>query len=148
MSIGGTSTVRYPPEPPLRIVLPTREDAEHEARLSRVRTRVQNKILKLKAGDELRPALRPSKTSAAEAPAEAPAAESSEVVPKPKAKARGKAKAKAKAASAPRIRKVLITAIDPSSAPRRNRGRPAGSLGKKKRDALVEEELRRMSSVA
>ena len=148
VSIGGTSTIRYPSEGPV-VILPTIEDAYEQAaaRRSRVLTRVQNKTLKVKAGDPLRPALRPKKAAAAEAEP----ASSSEVAPPPaapaapKAKARGKAKAKAKAASAPRIRKVLITAIEP---PKRGRGRPAGSLGKKKRDLMVEEDLRRQSTVA
>ena len=124
------------------MILPTIEDAYEQAaaRRSRVLTRVQNKTLK--AGDPLRPALRP-KRAAAEAASE-PAASSEvapPVAPAPKAKARGKAKAKA----APRIRKVLITAIE---TPKRGRGRPVGSLGRKKRDLMVEEDLRRQSTVA
>ena len=105
--------------------------------------RVQEK----KAGDPPRPALKPKRAAAAED--SSAAASSSEVAPPPAApqapapKARGKAKAKAKAA--PRIRKVLITAIE---TPKRGRGRPVGSLGKKKRDLMVEEALRRQSTVA
>ena len=97
----------------------------------------------MKAGDPLRPALKPKRAAAAEA------ASSSELAPPPVAppapKARAKAKAKAKAKAAPRIRKVLITAVE---TPKRGRGRPAGSLGKKKRDLMVEEDLRRQSTVA
>ena len=148
VSIGGTSTIRYPSEGPV-MILPTIEDAYEQAaaRRTRVLNRVQNKTLKVKAGDPLRPELRPKKAAAE-------AASSSEVAvapppvapPAPKAKARGKAKAKAAArTSAPRIRKVLITAIE---TPKRGRGRPAGSLGKKKRDLMVEEDLRRQSTVA
>ena len=131
------------------MILPTIEDAYEQAaaRRSRVLTRVQNRTLKVKAGDPLRPALRP-KRAAAEAASE-PASSSQEVVvapAAPKAKARGKDKAKAAArTSVPRIRKVLITAIE---TPKRGRGRPVGSLGKKKRDLMVEEALRRQSTVA
>ena len=123
------------------MILPTIEDAYEQAaaRRSRVLTRVQNMTLKVKAGDPLRPALRP-KRAAAEAVSEP--ASSSEVAPQappaPKAKARAKSKAKAKAASAPRIRKVLITAIE---TPKRGRRRPVGSLGNKKRDLMVEEDF-------
>lgn len=149
VSIGGTSTIRYPSEGPM-MILPTIEDAYEQAaaRRTRVLTRVQNKTLKVKAGDALRPALRTKKAAAAEEPSAAASSSDAPQPPQPppvpRPKARGKAKAKA-AASAPRIRKVLITAIP---TPKRGRGRPAGSLGKKKRDALMEEELRRMSSVA
>ena len=49
----------------------------------------------------------------------------------------------------PRVRKVALKA--PSSTDlvvaKRGRGRPKGSLGKKKRDVLLEEELRRLSKV-
>ena len=123
------------------MILPTIEDAYEQAaaRRSRVLNRVQNKTLKVKAGDPLRPALRPKRAAAAEAEP----ASSSELAPPPVAppapKARAKAKAKAKAA--PRIRKVLITAIE---TPKRGRGRPV----KKKRDLIVEEDLRRQSTVA
>ena len=128
------------------MILPTIEDAYEQAaaRRSRVLTRVHNKTLTVKTGDPLRPALRPKRAAAAEG--SSAAAASSEVAPPPAAtqpKARAKAKAKAKAA--PRIRKVLITAIE---TPQRGRGRPVGSLGKKKRDLMVEEELRRQSTVA
>jgi hypothetical protein len=110
-----------------------------------VRTRVRNKIAKIKAGDDLRSVSRTKKLAPAEAPSETPASSSQEPpVPKPKAKAKARAKAKAKAKAAPRIRKVLIAAVE---TPKRGRGRPVGSLGKKKRDALVEEELRRLSTV-
>ena len=108
-------------------------------------TRAHNKTLKVKTGDPLRPVLRPKRAAAAEDCSAAAA--SSEVAPPPvapaapKAKARGKAKAKA----APRIRKVLIAAIE---TPTRGRGRPVGSLGKNKRDLMVEENLRRQSTVA
>jgi hypothetical protein len=78
--------------------------------------------------------------------------------------ARPKAKAKARARTAkglpsvpesappdskPRVRKVAITKMAPADATlvKRGRGRPKGSLGKKKRDALVEAELRRLESV-
>ena len=143
VSIGGTSTIRYPSEGPV-MILPTIEDAYEQAaaRRSRVLTRVHNKTLKVKTGDPLRPALRPKKATD---PSPSEPASSSEVAPQPpqpRPKARGKAKAKAKAA--PRIRKVLITAIE---TPKRGR-RPVGSLGKKKRDLMVEEELRRQSTVA
>ncbi len=144
VSIGGTSTIRYPSEGPV-MILPTIEDAYEQAaaRRSRVLTRVQNKTLKVKAGDPLRPALRPKRV-AAEAASE-PAA-SSEVAPPPVAPApKAKARAKAKSKAAPRIRKVLIAAIE---TPKRGRGRPVGSLGKKKRDLMVEEDLRRQSTVA
>lgn len=129
VSIGDTETVRYPSEPPpSRLILPTIEDAEHEESLRRTRVLVRNKIAKVKAGDELRPALRPK-----------PATSSQEaVVPKPKAKA------KAKASPRIRIRKVPVTATE---TPKRGRGRPVGSLGRKKRDLLVEEELRRLATV-
>ena len=149
VSIGGTSTIRYPSEGPV-MILPTIEDAYEQAaaRRSRVLSRVQNKTLKVKAGDPLRPALPPKRAAAEDSSA---AASSSEVAPPPAApqapapKARGKAKAKAAArTSVPRIRKALITAIE---TPKRGRGRPVGSLGKKKRDLMVEEELRRQSTV-
>ena len=115
------------------MILLTIEDAYEQAaaRRSRVLTRVHNKTLKVKAGDPLRPALRPKKATDPPEPASEPAPQP----PQPKAKARGKAKAKAKAAL--RIRKVLITAIE---TPKRGRGRPVGSLGKKKRDLMVEED--------
>ena len=49
----------------------------------------------------------------------------------------------------PRVRKVAITAPTSTAlvAEKRGRGRPKGSLGKKKRDAAYEEELRRLASV-
>ena len=111
------------------MILPTIEDAYEQAvaRRSRVLSRVQNKTLKVKAGDPLRPALRQKRAAA-----EAQPAASSEAAPPPaapaapKVKARAKAKAKAAArTSVPRIRKVLITAIE-----------------------MVEEALRRQSTVA
>ena len=77
---------------------------------------------------------------------------------------RPKAKAKPRAAAAkgppvpeeaappekkPRVRKVAIQKHTPlaGTLEKRPRGRPKGSLGKKKRDALLEEELRRLSNV-
>ena len=49
----------------------------------------------------------------------------------------------------PRVRKVAIKASAPlpGTLEKRPRGRPKGSLGKKKRDALLEEELRRLAAV-
>ena len=47
-----------------------------------------------------------------------------------------------------RIRKVAIQSSDlKDTVAKRGRGRPRGSLGVKKRNALLEEELRRMSTV-
>ncbi len=128
------------------LILPTIEDANEQAaaRRTRVLSRVQNKTLKVKAGDPLRPALKPKRAAAAEAASSSELAPPPVAPPAPKARAKAKAKAKA-AASAPRIRKVLITAVE---TPKRGRGRPAGSLGKKKRDLMVEEDLRRQSTVA
>jgi len=48
-----------------------------------------------------------------------------------------------------RIRKVAIQSTDlKDTVAKRGRGRPRGSLGAKKRNALLEEELRRMTTVA
>ena len=49
----------------------------------------------------------------------------------------------------PRVRKVALKASPPlpGTLEKRPRGRPKGSLGKKKRDALLEEELRRLAAV-
>ncbi len=74
---------------------------------------------------------------------------------------RPRAKPKAKAAAArpvpeaappdqkPRVRKVALKASAPlpGTLEKRPRGRPKGSLGKKKRDALLDEELRRLAAV-
>ena len=73
---------------------------------------------------------------------------------------RPKAKAKARIAKGlpvpqaappdikPRVRKVAIQSKPMEAVlEKRPRGRPKGSLGKKKRDALVEEELRRLAQV-
>ncbi|HSG21080.1 MAG TPA: hypothetical protein VLA31_09945 [Burkholderiaceae bacterium] len=77
--------------------------------------------------------------------------------------ARSKAKAKPKAKptssravpeaappdSKPRVRKVAIKSKPTVDAvlEKRGRGRPKGAFGKKKRDALFEEELRRRATV-
>ena len=49
----------------------------------------------------------------------------------------------------PMVRKVALKSTPPLSGTleKRPRGRPKGSLGKKKRDALLEEELRRLAAV-
>ena len=75
---------------------------------------------------------------------------------RPKAKAKPKAKPTGSRAvpeaappeSKPRVRKVAIKS-KPTVAvlEKRPRGRPKGSLGKKKHDALFEEELRRLATV-
>ena len=52
-------------------------------------------------------------------------------------------RARASVDQKPRVRKVALK----TSLEKRPRGRPKGSLGKKKRDALLEEELRRLAAV-
>ena len=47
----------------------------------------------------------------------------------------------------PQIRKVTIQSESSDLIVKRGRGRPPGSLGKKKRDLLLEEEFRKVSSV-
>ena len=47
----------------------------------------------------------------------------------------------------PRVRKVALKAPSMDLVAKRGRGRPKGSIGKKKRDVLLEEELRRLSKV-
>jgi len=77
-----------------------------------------------------------------------------------KAKAKPRAKPKSAAepavpAAAPPVRKPHVKKVAIDASPRaimmipgkRPRGRPKGSLGKKKRDALLEEELRHLASV-
>jgi hypothetical protein len=44
----------------------------------------------------------------------------------------------------PRVRKVMIAATP--DAVKRTRGRPKGSLGKKKRDAILEAEMARINA--
>ena len=76
---------------------------------------------------------------------------------RPKAKAKPKAKPTSKRAvpeaappeSKPRVRKVALKSKPTVDAvlEKRPRGRPKGSVGKKKRDALFEEELRRLATV-
>ena len=49
----------------------------------------------------------------------------------------------------PRVRTVALKSADPlpGTLEKRPRGRPKGSLRKKKRDALLEDELRRLAAV-
>lgn len=75
---------------------------------------------------------------------------------RPKAKAKPKAKPASSRAvpeadlpiNKPRVRKVAIQSKQPVAnvLEKRGRGRPIGSFGKKKRDAMFEEELRRIAS--
>ncbi len=73
---------------------------------------------------------------------------------RPKAKAKPRTTAKGlpvpKAAppdSKPRVRKVAIQSKPVANVlEKRARGRPIGSFGKKKRDAMFEEELRRLAT--
>lgn len=56
---------------------------------------------------------------------------------------------RAKESAKPRVRKVALKASVETEKPveKKARGRPKGSWGKKKRDALLEEELRRLAAV-
>ena len=74
---------------------------------------------------------------------------------RPKAKAKAKPRAVAAApvpSAAPGVKKVRIKKVTIQSEPtalveKRGRGRPKGALGKKKRDAMLEDELRKLAAV-
>jgi hypothetical protein len=118
------------------VVLPTEEDAmEHEeGEIREVRRRGKEIALQTRVATNIQKYAR-----------------------RPKAKAKPKSAAEpAVPSAAPPVKKLRIKKVAISSKPaspratipeKRGRGRPKGSLGKKKRDALLEEELRRLASV-
>ena len=95
-------------------------------------------------------ALKPKKLAAdiGAAPAATPAPKARGRPPKA---AKGVPEAAPQTGRKPRIRKVkIVSSSEPEAATlpvKRGRGRPKGSLGKKNRDKLVEEELRRLAAV-
>jgi len=119
-----------PPSKRSRPVLPTDEEAarfEEEDAFRRRRTATLKTKLLANGATVTRPRakLKPKPTAARPVPESAP----------PEQK--------------PRVRKVALKASPPlpGTVEKRPRGRPKGSLGKKKRDALLEEELRRLAAV-
>ena len=119
-----------PPSKRSRPLLPTEEEAarfEAEDTFRRRRTATMKTKMLANAAKVMRPraTLKPKPTAARPVPASAP----------PEQK--------------PRVRKVALMASPPlpATVEKRARGRPKGSLGKKKRDALLEEELRRLAAV-
>ena len=124
-----------PPKSPARsVVLPTEEDAlEHEeAEIQEVRRRGKEIALQARVAANIQKYARP----------------------KAKAKAKPRAVAAAPVPSAaPPVKKVRIKKVTIQSEPKalvaekRGRGRPKGAVGKKKRDALVEAETRKVMMV-
>ena len=165
-----------PPSTPA-VVLPTHEAANQHAQEQMVEAsrRGREKAVKARLLANAAKYQRPAKARAASAPAtrdpgpeaipEAPppvkkprvrrAAITAESVLEKKPRGRPPRKPAAMPAPAPemsarkvRIRKVAIQSSDlKDTVAKRGRGRPRGSLGVKKRNALLEEELRRMSTV-
>lgn len=130
-TVSVAETIAYPEEPDSRMLLPTEEEAS--------RTQAQADIAKVK-----KKWLKPAKL-----------AKDVGKAPKPKAKPKARATAARKVPEAapqtgrkPRIKKVQIQSeAKEDTLPKRGRGRPKGSLGKKKLDALYAEELRRLAAV-
>lgn len=123
--------------PPKNVVLPTEEDAkEHEeAEVREVRRRGKEIALQTRVATNIQKYARPKA--------------------KAKAKPTKSAAEPAVPSAAPPVRKPRVKKVAIEASPRaimtisekRPRGRPKGSLGKKKRDVLLEEELRRLASV-
>ena len=119
--------------PPKRVVLPTDEEAaafEEDDAFRRRRAATMQAQMLANAAKVMRP----------RAPRAKPKARATAARPVPES---------APPDQKPRVRKVAIKSAPPlpGTLEKRPRGRPKGSLGKKKRDALLEDELRRLATV-
>jgi len=124
-------TIAYPED--MSAILPVIDegDVPHTAPVKKRILKTKKLTEDLKEAEEPKP--KPATAAAAQS-------QSQSKVPKVPSEAPPKA-------TKPRIRKVEIQAQSTEGVVKRGRGRPKGSLGKKKRDLILEEEFRRVSAV-